>query len=159
MQVSTHFSYPTSSQLIRVQVVTFGFDQFTTLIGPTAQQADKSKACQLHLDLQYQGGFQYSVVNAVYHGYARLDPGVTGTFLSTYYFSQNAANTVYISLHLHSQRRKGRKSIANSIVDDESINRRRRHLERRRCVHQRRQCGVYSRDLVAVRRDRDLECQ
>jgi len=74
-------------------VVTFGFDSFLALIGPQAAQADKSKACQLHLDLHYPGGFQYAVVDAVYHGYARLDPGVTGTFLSTYYFSQNAAQT------------------------------------------------------------------
>jgi len=74
-------------------VVTLGFDSFLALIGPTAAQADKSKNCQIHLDLQYPGGFQYAVVDAVYHGYARLDPGVTGTFLSTYYFSQNAAST------------------------------------------------------------------
>jgi len=71
------------------QVVTIGFDSFLALIGPTAAQADKSKNCQIHSNLQYPGGFQYSVVEAVYHGYARLDPGVTGTFLSTYFFSQN----------------------------------------------------------------------
>jgi len=74
-------------------VVTFGFDSFVTYIGPGSAQSDKSKACQLHLDLKYPGGFQYAVVDAVYHGYARLDAGVTGTFLSTYYFSQNAAQT------------------------------------------------------------------
>ncbi|TVY84976.1 putative secreted protein [Lachnellula suecica] len=76
-----------------MQVVTFGFDSFQTYIGPTAAQADKSKACQIHLDLQYPGGFQYAVVDAVYHGYARLDAGVTGTFLSTYFFSQAASAT------------------------------------------------------------------
>jgi hypothetical protein len=32
-------------------------------------------------------------MEATYHGYARLDPSVTGTFYSTYYFSQNASNT------------------------------------------------------------------
>jgi len=74
-------------------VVTFGFDSFQAYIGPTAAQADKSKACQIHLSLQYPGGFQYAVVDATYHGYARLDAGVTGNFLSTYYFSQDAANT------------------------------------------------------------------
>jgi len=74
-------------------VVTFGFDDFYAEIGPAAAQADKTKNCQLHLTLDYPGGFQYAVVDAVYHGYARLDPGVTGTFLSTYFFSQNAAQT------------------------------------------------------------------
>jgi len=74
-------------------VVTFGFDSFYAEIGPDAAQADKTKNCQLHLTLDYPGGFQYALVDAVYHGYARLDAGVTGTFLSTYFFSQNAAAT------------------------------------------------------------------
>jgi len=74
-------------------VVTFGFDSFQTYIGPTALQADKTKQCQIHLSLQYPGGFQYSVVDATYHGWARLDPGVTGTFISSYFFSQAASQT------------------------------------------------------------------
>jgi hypothetical protein len=76
--------------------VTFGFDDFQTYIGPEAAQDQATKQCQLHLTLQYPGGFQYSVVDAVYHGYAQLDPGVTGNFISTYYFSQDAADTVII---------------------------------------------------------------
>lgn len=32
-------------------------------------------------------------MEASYHGFARLDPGVDGNFFSTYYFSQNASNT------------------------------------------------------------------
>ena len=82
------------------QVVTFGFDSFQTYIGPTAAQADKSKACAIHLNLQYPGGFQYAIVDATYHGYARLDAGVTGNFLSTYFFSQAASNTVLNPLPL-----------------------------------------------------------
>lgn len=74
--------------------MTFGFDSFQTYIGPTALQADKTKQCQIHLSLQYPGGFQYSVVDATYHGWARLDPGVTGTFISSYFFSQAASQTV-----------------------------------------------------------------
>ncbi|KAL2070706.1 hypothetical protein VTL71DRAFT_13732 [Oculimacula yallundae] len=74
-------------------VVTFGFDAFQTYIGPTAIQADKTKQCQIHLSLQYPGGFQYSVVDATYHGWARLDAGVTGTFVSSYFFSQAASQT------------------------------------------------------------------
>ncbi|KAH6681350.1 hypothetical protein B0J14DRAFT_613341 [Halenospora varia] len=74
-------------------VITFGFDAFQTYIGPTAAQADRTKSCQLHLSLKYPSGFQYSVTDATYHGYARLDPGVTGNFLSTYYFSQSASQT------------------------------------------------------------------
>ncbi|EON99589.1 putative secreted protein [Phaeoacremonium minimum UCRPA7] len=74
-------------------VVTFGFDGFQTYIGPGTVIADRSKNCQLHLNLKYPGGFQFAVVDSTYHGYAQLDKGVTGTFFSTYYFSQDASAT------------------------------------------------------------------
>jgi len=84
--VSTNFS-PDQT------VVTFGFDSFQTYIGPDTKPADHSKNCQIHLTLKYPGGFQYSLMSATYHGYARLDAGVTGNFYSTYFFSQDASNT------------------------------------------------------------------
>lgn len=74
-------------------IITFGFDSFQTYIGPNTKQSDHSKNCQIHLNLRYPGGFSYAVTEATYHGYARLDQSVTGTFLSTYYFSQNAGQT------------------------------------------------------------------
>jgi len=74
-------------------VITYGFDQFQTYIGPGTKASDHSKNCQLHLNLKYPGGFQYAVVDATYHGFARLDKGVTGAFLTSYYFSQDASKT------------------------------------------------------------------
>src|ERR1700712_3703638 len=74
-------------------VVTFGFDSFQATIGPGAAQTDHQKNCQLHLGLRYPQGFQLSVMTATYHGYVRLDPGVTANFISSYYFSQDAWNT------------------------------------------------------------------
>ncbi|KAI1328672.1 hypothetical protein F5Y16DRAFT_398126 [Xylariaceae sp. FL0255] len=74
-------------------LVTFGFDSFQTYIGPGTTIADTSKNCQLHLNLEYPGGFQYAVVDSTYHGYAQLETGVTGTFYSTYYFSEDASAT------------------------------------------------------------------
>lgn len=44
--------------------------------------------------LQYPTGFQFSTVESTYHGYAQLDKGVTGTFFSTYFFSQDASATM-----------------------------------------------------------------
>jgi hypothetical protein len=35
-----------------------------------------------------------SVMDATYHGYARLDSGVRANFISSYYFSQDASATV-----------------------------------------------------------------
>ncbi|KAH6643455.1 hypothetical protein BKA67DRAFT_528026 [Truncatella angustata] len=74
-------------------VVTFGFDGFQTYIGPGFTAADKTKNCQLHLNLKYPGGFQFAIVESTYHGFAQLDKGVTGTFYSTYFFSQDAGAT------------------------------------------------------------------
>ncbi|CAN8100707.1 unnamed protein product [Discula destructiva] len=74
-------------------VITFGFDSFQTYIGPGTLVSDRSKNCQLHLTLNYPGGFQYSVVDSTYHGYAQMDTGVSANFLSTYYFSQDASAT------------------------------------------------------------------
>ncbi|KAK8061990.1 hypothetical protein PG994_008356 [Apiospora phragmitis] len=74
-------------------VITFGMDAFQTYIGPDYKLADKTKNCQLHLNLKYPGGFQYAMVDSTYHGFAQLDTGVTGMFLSTYYFSQDASAT------------------------------------------------------------------
>ncbi|KAK3311589.1 uncharacterized protein B0T15DRAFT_80411 [Chaetomium strumarium] len=74
-------------------VITFGFDAFQTYIGPGISPTQRSKNCQLHLSLKYPGGFQFSVLESTYHGYAQLEKGVTGTFYSTYYFSQDAAAT------------------------------------------------------------------
>lgn len=74
-------------------VVTFGFDSFQTYIGPGTLVSDHTKNCQLHLSLSYPGGFQYAVVDSTYHGYAQMDTGVTGTFYSTYYFSEDASAT------------------------------------------------------------------
>jgi hypothetical protein len=73
--------------------VTFGFDSFQATIGPRSPPADKQKNCQIHLDLRYPSGFQVSLVTATYHGYARLDAGVTANFISSYYFSNAASNT------------------------------------------------------------------
>jgi len=74
-------------------VVTFGFDRFQAIIGPKAAQSERSKNCQIHLNLRYPSGFQLSLMEATYHGYVRLDDGVSASFISSYYFSQNAGNT------------------------------------------------------------------
>ncbi|PSR73252.1 hypothetical protein BD289DRAFT_340776, partial [Coniella lustricola] len=74
-------------------VITFGFDAFQAYIGPGTTIADRSKNCQLHLSVEYPGGFQFAVVDATYHGFAQLDAGVTGNFYSTYYFSEDASAT------------------------------------------------------------------
>jgi hypothetical protein len=72
--------------------ITFGFDAFQAVYGPNTKSSDWSKNCQLHLKLKYPQGFQVSVMTATYHGYVRLDDGVSANFLSNYYFSGVAGN-------------------------------------------------------------------
>jgi hypothetical protein len=74
-------------------VVTFGFDAFQTYIGPGVPFNERTKNCQLHLNLRYPGGFQFAILETTYHGYAILEKGTKGDFFSTYYFSQDAAAT------------------------------------------------------------------
>jgi hypothetical protein len=76
-------------------VITFGFDAFQTYYGPAAEVpvSERTKNCQIHLDLRYPPGFSFAVLQSTYHGYARLDPGIRGSFLSTYFFSQDTSAT------------------------------------------------------------------
>jgi hypothetical protein len=74
-------------------VITFGFDRFQTYIGPGTTIQDRSKNCALHLTLSYPSGYSFAVLDSTYHGFAQLEQGVTGTFFSTYFFSNDAAKT------------------------------------------------------------------
>jgi hypothetical protein len=63
------------------------FDQYVASIGPGVPVVQNRKNCQLNVDLKYPGGFQYSILNTVYRGYAGMDAGVTGVQSATFYFS------------------------------------------------------------------------
>lgn len=75
-------------------VVTFGFDKFQALIGPKAKSSDSSKNCEIKLGLNHPSEFQLAIVKATYHGYIRLDDGVTAKFLSNYFWSGVPNNKV-----------------------------------------------------------------
>lgn len=67
--------------------VTIGLQDMRVSVGGEKSSDDKN--CQIHTILQYPGGYQFSVMTATYNGYAKMDPGVTGTMLASYFFSQN----------------------------------------------------------------------
>jgi hypothetical protein len=52
---------------------------------------------QLNVDIQYPGGFQYSILSADYRGYSAIQKGVSGTLKSTYYFSGQTEQVISIS--------------------------------------------------------------
>ena len=56
-------------------------------IGPGIAVTAERTNCQLNIDLEYPSGFQYSILNTEFRGYAGLDAGITGTQQATYYFS------------------------------------------------------------------------
>jgi hypothetical protein len=138
------------------QVITWGFDSFQTYIGPDIKASEKSKNCQLHLNLAYPGGFQYAVVDATYHGWARLDEGVTGSFITTYYFSQDAGKTVRISLlpYFHN-------ILSHSIhlANNPLLLHRRRRPHKRPGLHQAGQRRNHRHHLVALRQQRHPQHQ
>jgi len=103
-------------------VITFGFDQFQAVIGPGGKPGDKQKNCQLHLGLRYPGGFQVSLVTATYHGYVRLDDGVTANFLSSYYFSQAASKTASSRTELRgAEFRNGKMYTKEDKIENASV--------------------------------------
>jgi hypothetical protein len=79
-------------------VVTLIFDSYIASIGPGIAVTEQRKNCQLNVDLEYPGGFQYSVLSADYRGYSAIQKGVTGTLKSTYYFSGQTAQVSFKSL-------------------------------------------------------------
>jgi hypothetical protein len=72
-------------------IVTLIFDSYIASTGPGISVTEQRKNCQLNVDLQYPGGFQYSILSADYRGYAAIQKGITGTLKSTYYFSGQTA--------------------------------------------------------------------
>jgi hypothetical protein len=69
-------------------VVTLGFREFQTYVGDGALEVDGDKECIIQLNLKIPGGYSFAVVETTYHGWARLDSGVTGNVSSIYSFSE-----------------------------------------------------------------------
>ncbi|EWC46201.1 hypothetical protein DRE_04579 [Drechslerella stenobrocha 248] len=63
------------------------FDQYVASSGKGVPATESRKNCQLNIQLQYPGGWQYSIFSATYRGFASIPKGLVGTQKSTYYFS------------------------------------------------------------------------
>ncbi|CAN9178358.1 hypothetical protein GT037_007292 [Alternaria burnsii] len=74
-------------------IMTLIFDSYIASIGPGIPVTEQRKNCQLNVDIQYPGGFQYSILSADYRGYSAIQKGVSGTLKSTYYFSGQTEQT------------------------------------------------------------------
>ncbi|KAH6838615.1 hypothetical protein B0I37DRAFT_241678 [Chaetomium sp. MPI-CAGE-AT-0009] len=65
-------------------VITFGFDEFHPYIGPGISPAFKTQTCNITLTLSHPLGYSFEILDAVYHGLARLDANLTGVIQSSY---------------------------------------------------------------------------
>ncbi|KAL2069433.1 hypothetical protein VTL71DRAFT_14112 [Oculimacula yallundae] len=91
-------------------VLTFGFDGYTAHIGPSTSIKDRSKSCELNVNLTYPTEFQYSVTKTTYHGYAVLDRGLIGVMQAVYSFSSPLENATTIA------------KVPGSVIDVFTIN-------------------------------------
>jgi hypothetical protein len=73
-----------------LQAFTLIFSQFAAEVGPGVSIREKTKFCQVNLDLDFPSGWSFTVFTADYRGYAAVDRGITGTIDSTYYFQGDA---------------------------------------------------------------------
>ncbi|KAL2194695.1 hypothetical protein P885DRAFT_62794 [Corynascus similis CBS 632.67] len=64
--------------------ITFGFDQFHPYIGVGYPASERSKTCTISVRLGHALGYGFELVNAVYHGFARLDVNLSATIQSSY---------------------------------------------------------------------------
>jgi hypothetical protein len=71
----------------------FAYSNFKPTNGPGATPSDRSKSCTISFSVGYPAGYKYRVQKSVDHGYARLHPGATLSFSTTYFFTQNASAT------------------------------------------------------------------
>ncbi|KAK3335875.1 hypothetical protein B0T19DRAFT_22026 [Cercophora scortea] len=67
-------------------VLTVGFNDFQTFVGPDIASSQSDKTCSISLNVYYPGGYTSAYLNATYHGFAELDAGVSGNISSLYSF-------------------------------------------------------------------------
>jgi hypothetical protein len=65
---------------------TVAFSAYIAQIGDGIDRREARKTCIIFVDLNIPPGFQFTIVNVDYRGFADLDAGVKGTLKAAYYF-------------------------------------------------------------------------
>ncbi|KAK4151706.1 hypothetical protein C8A00DRAFT_35657 [Chaetomidium leptoderma] len=63
------------------------FDQYIVSAGPGSTVSDSRKNCRISINLKFPSGYQFSVIETRFTGYASLSSGQTGTCRAGYTFS------------------------------------------------------------------------
>ena len=75
-------------------VLTAGFDKFHVYLGPGVSPRDRSKECDVRVEINYPRGYTFSVVETTYHGFATFDNTVSAALNTTYFFPGGDATRV-----------------------------------------------------------------
>jgi hypothetical protein len=77
-----------------MQWIHFDVQNFTVAIGPGTSVYDHTENCQLHASFDLGNDWSVAAVGFQATGKAYLESAVTASWFGTYYFSQDASNTV-----------------------------------------------------------------
>ncbi|GGX65286.1 DUF4360 domain-containing protein [Streptomyces hiroshimensis] len=72
---------------------TVTYSDYLAQVGVGSKPTDFRKNCQLNLIVHVPQGFTYAIASADYRGYAKLEPGATGTQKASYYFQGSSTTT------------------------------------------------------------------
>ncbi|MCF3103572.1 DUF4360 domain-containing protein [Streptomyces roseoverticillatus] len=72
---------------------TVTYSDYLAQVGVGSKPTDFRKNCQLNLIVHVPQGFTYAVASADYRGYAKLEPGASGTEKASYYFQGSSVTT------------------------------------------------------------------
>ncbi|KAK3903489.1 hypothetical protein C8A05DRAFT_43273 [Staphylotrichum tortipilum] len=70
------------------------FDQYIVTAGPGTNPANTRKNCRISINLSFPGGYQFSIIETRFTGYASLAEGQTGTCRAGYTFSGDSSQEV-----------------------------------------------------------------
>lgn len=69
------------------KTVTLAFDSYVASIGPGVAFVERRKNCNINVKLHYPSGYQYTLYQTDYTGYADIEKGVTAKQQSEYWFA------------------------------------------------------------------------
>ncbi|KAG7288391.1 hypothetical protein NEMBOFW57_007923 [Staphylotrichum longicolle] len=70
------------------------FDEYIVTAGPGSSPSNSRKNCRISINLQFPAGYQFSVIETRFTGYASLSQGQTGTCRAGYTFAGDSSQEV-----------------------------------------------------------------
>ncbi|KAK4118999.1 hypothetical protein N657DRAFT_582523 [Parathielavia appendiculata] len=81
-------------------VFDIAFDEYIVSAGPGTSVSDSRKNCRISINLQFPSGYQFSVIETRFTGYASLSDGQTGTCRAGYTFAGDNRQEVVFQKNL-----------------------------------------------------------